>query len=99
MFYFVQTTISGQTSRPQLSDLKVGVKGINTIHIQCSGTWVGGGLVGVTSDGTRVTIQGGGETSGGSYSWDKDYDVSAYDYITGAASVAGSIRLTFSDPR
>lgn len=70
------------------------------MHITCTGTMVGGGIVGVKSDGTRVTIQGGGETSGGAYSWDKDFDVSAYDYLTNDSySVANSVTLTFSNPR
>lgn len=85
--------------RPNFTLNRIPVKGINIIHIYCSGTWVGGGLYGVDADGNQTLIQGGGETSGGSYSWDKDYNVAAYEYIKGNGSMAGSPTLTFSDPR
>ena len=101
-FPFMCSTSQSGSNRPYVvqNGIRVGVKGINTLHITCTGTMVSGGIVGVKSDGTRVTIQGGGETSGGSYSWDKDFDVSAYDYLTNDQyQVASSVTLTFSDPR
>ena len=64
----------------------------------CTGTWVGGGLYGVDAKGDKTLIQAGGEV-GGSYSWDNDYDVSAYEYLTGSCSAAGSMTLVFSNPR
>ncbi len=94
-----QTTNFGETSRPSFSVGRVNVKGINTIHISCSGTWVSGGLYGVDGSGNQTLIQGGGETSNGSYNWDKDYNVAAYEYIKGNGIVAGSITLTFSNPQ